>query len=148
MRTIALRAACLGLIIAGGGLIAASARATGSHHQQNQSCSLATLDGFYVFSAEGFDTNTDTKIAVAGYEIYDGHGNFSGVVTISEGGNITSNAPLTGTYAVNHECSFTETINNTGQHFDLFVMPSGKEFRWIETDPGSILSGDERRSDE
>jgi hypothetical protein len=70
------------------------------------------------------------------------------VQAISEGGEIIPRVPLTGTYAVNPDCSGNEMITNTGQNFDLYIKPSGEQFRWIETDPGVILSGDEVRSDE
>ena len=152
MRTTVLRVACLGLVIGGSGLIVASAQATGGHYLQNQSCSLATLEGFSVFSAEGLDVTTGEKIEIAqaGYEIYDGKGGVRGLYTISEGGIIFRNVPYTGTYTVNPDCSGTLTTLDQGsteyQHFDQFIMPSGKEFRWVQTDEGIILSGDERRS--
>jgi hypothetical protein len=151
MRTTALRVACLGLIVAGSGLIVASAKATGSPQEPNNGCSLATLDGFYVFSAVGFDVTADEKLAVAGYEVYDGNGKVHGRFTISQGGAIARDLLLTGSYTVKPDCSSTLTIkaqgSNVEQHFDQFIMPSGKEFRWIETDPGIVLAGDERKSE-
>ena len=158
MRTTALRVASLGLIVVGSGLIDASAKATGSHHEQDQSCSNATLNGVYVFSAVGSsvttaaDGTTVTPIAVAGSERYYGDGTFSGVVTVSEGGTIVPKASYRGTYTVNGDCSGTETIpaqgGNPAQTFDVFVKPSGNAFRFIETDTGIVLSGDESRGGE
>jgi ABC-type phosphate transport system substrate-binding protein len=153
MRTIALRVACLGLIVVGSGLIEDSAKATGS---QDQSCSNATLNGVYVFSAVGSsvttaaDGNTTvTPLAVAGLERYHGDGTFSGVVTVSEGGTIVPKASYSGTYTVNRDCSGAETIpaqgGNPAQTFNVFVKPSGDAFRFIETDTGIVLSGDESR---
>ena len=155
MRTIALRVACLGLIVVGSGLIEASAKATGGHHGQDQSCSNATLNGAYVFSAVGSsvttaaDGTTVTPIAVAGLEHYYGDGTFSGVVTVSDGGTIVPKASYSGTYTVNSDCSGTERIpaqgGNPAQTFDVFVKPSGNAFRFIETDTGIVLSGTESR---
>jgi hypothetical protein len=155
MRTIALRVACLGLIVVGSGLIDAPAKATGSHHEQDQSCSKATLHGVYVFSAVGSsvttaaDGTTVTPIAVAGLERYRGDGTFSGVVTVSEGGTIVPKASYSGTYNIKPDCSGTETIpaqgGNPAQTFEVFVKPSGDAFRFIESDTGIVLSGDESR---
>ncbi len=145
MRTTALRVACLGLIVAGSGLIVASAKATDGPREHAQSCSDATLYGHYVFSAEGFDGST--KVAVAGYERYKGDGTFTGLFTISQGGVLQRGQSINGTYHVNPDCSGTETIEgqtpSQDLHFDLFALPSGKQFRWIQTDHGTVLSGDE-----
>jgi hypothetical protein len=153
MRTTALRVTCLGLIVAGSGLIVASAKATGGQHEQNHSCSQATLKGFYTFSAVGStETNgVTTNLAVAGYEIFDGKGNFTGVVSASQGGVNSGIGPTTGSYTLNPDCSGTQTTvlsDGTALQFDIFAQPSGAEFQWIEIDPGSTLAGSEIRNEE
>jgi hypothetical protein len=112
-------------------------------------CSLATLQGTYIFAAEGFniENGTPSPIAYAGQEVYNGDGTMTGVYSVSTNGTITRNIPYTGTYTLNEDC--TGTLTTTEElgtfHYDQFVGPKGDEFSWVATDPGIVVSGFERR---
>ena len=149
MRTFTRWVACLGLV-GGIGLIVASAKALCGSNELNHGCSQATLNGFYIFSGDGVDVTTDTKFASAGYEVYRGDGTMYGVNTITGNSGIFRNVRFTGTYTVNPDCSGTLTTRDVGSttdlHYDQFIMPSGKEFSWVQTDVGIISAGNERRN--
>jgi hypothetical protein len=117
------------------------------------SCSAATLDGPYVFSVSGFTTrhNQSAPNAISGLETYNGDGTMSGIYTAQIDGHVYRDVAYTGTYTVGADCkgtlTITETVSGVVQHFDQFVSPSGKEFTFVQTDPGFLASGFERRSD-
>jgi hypothetical protein len=133
------------------GLIVASAKAMCGDEELDNGCNVATLNGFYVFTTDGFNVTTNTKFTQSGYEIYRGNGTMSGFFTGSDNGVISRNIRYTGTYTLNPDCSGTLTTRDEGSnvdlHFDQFVMPSGKEFSWIQTDEGIISGGFERKSE-
>ena len=112
-------------------------------------CTLETLKGTYLFAPQGFQVQDDQSlpIALAGTETYDGEGHVEGQYTQSINGEI-SQVTYSGTYTITPECVSTLTItDSTGatSHFDQYVSPDGKEFTFIQTDPGSIIAGSERR---
>src|SRR5262245_57499318 len=112
-------------------------------------CNLATLNGTYIFAAQGFLLRHDQQlpIALAGRETYDGEGHVQGQLTQSLNG-VSGQVTYSGNYAVTPACVVTYTItDSTGAttHFDEFVSPDGNELTFIETDPGVVLSGSERR---
>ena len=108
-------------------------------------CSASTLNGRYVFSVAGSQGTGRNRVpfAVAGTEVFDGHGNLRGVISQSMNGTITRHVSITGTYAVNHDCTMTETVTVPGAvlHFDQFTTNDGSVFTFIETDPGIVASG-------
>ena len=116
-------------------------------------CSSATLAGSYVFSVTGFTTRHNQHVpnAISGLETYNGDGTMSGAYTAQIDGSVFRNVAYTGTYTVGADCKgtliITETVSGIVQHFDQFVASSGKEFTFVQTDPGFIASGFERRSD-
>ena len=112
-------------------------------------CSNSTLNGRYVFTVAGFQITKRDQVpfAVAGTEVFDGHGNLRGVISQSMNGTITRHVSITGTYTVNHDCTITETVTVPGAvlHFDQFTTNDGSVFTFIETDPGIVASGFETR---
>jgi hypothetical protein len=66
------------------GVVGVLAVGTGFAEDENAAgakCSEATLDGTYLFAADGFNLkgNEQTPFATAGYEVYDGNGKVTGV---------------------------------------------------------------------
>ena len=138
----------LGLLLAVGGLLGAGALPPPAWGQ-SRPCTLATPNGTYQFAVQGFvnEHNQQQPIAFAGMETYDGEGHVQGQLTQSINGAI-SRVTYSGSYTVTPECVVTYTItDSTGvtTHFDEFVSPDGNEITFVQTDPGSILSGSERR---
>ncbi len=108
-----------------------------------QKCTLASYKGRYVFAGGGKFS------AIAGLEVYNGDGTMSGIFSQSTDGKIVRNIAYTGTYTVNPDCSstltITETVSRAVAHYDQFIAPTGDEFTWVQTDPGTVSAGFERR---
>jgi hypothetical protein len=55
----------------------------------------------------------------------------------------------TGTSTIHPNCTGEQTFTEDGTgvvtHFDIFVAPSGAEFTFVQTDPGAVSAGSERR---
>ena len=108
-------------------------------------CSLATLHGDYIFAQDGLDNGK--PLAAAGRESYDGNGHVKGVSTISANGTITRGS-YTAIYSMKPDCSGTLTVTDSAKkvhRYELFTVPSGDEVAWIQTDPGSVSAGWQRR---
>src|SRR3712207_1121205 len=111
-------------------------------------CSAATLRGRYLFGGEHVDITGGARVpfAVAGYEVYDGKGNVNGVASTNFNGAITRNAPFSGTYTVNADCTGTATYAD-GSQYDLFLAPDGSMFTVVQTHPPEgVASGFELRA--
>ena len=114
-----------------------------------EGCSLATLNGSYGFAGDGFNTTGPvpanitafTPIAAIGVDTFDGVGHLSGSISVSFGGFILS-SPLSGTYAVNRDCTgsatVTETNNGTVLHLSFVVVDHGTQLRNLDTDTGTV----------
>ncbi len=110
-----------------------------------ESCSLATLKGDYLFAQDG--TASGKPLAQSGKESYDGAGKVRGVSTISTNGTITRGT-YTATYTMKADCTGTLTITDSAKktyHYDFFTTPFGDDVVWVQTDPGSVSAGWERR---
>lgn len=108
-------------------------------------CSLATLRGDYLFAQDGLDNGK--PLAASGRETYDGNGHVKGISTVSANGTITRGS-YTATYTMKPDCSGWLTITDSAKkvhHYDFFTVPSGDEVTWIQTDPGSVSAGWQRR---
>lgn len=108
-------------------------------------CSAATLQGLYVFAAQGVLIMGKDRVpfAFAGQETYDGRGHMHGISSQSVDGHITRHVHVTGIVTVNPDCTTTETdTDETGavSHFDEFTVPDGSRIAGFETDPGVVLS--------
>lgn len=85
--------------------------------------------------------------ASTGRLVADGNGNFYGTETVSAGGNAFQNS-YTGTYKVNPDCTGSATFRastGTVSNFDFVIVNGGSEIEFIETDPGTVISGSARR---
>ena len=138
----------LGFLFAVGGLLYAPGQPP-QVWSANPDCTLDTLKGTYIFAPQGFQVQDGQQlpIALAGTETFDGKGHVEGQYTQSINGEI-SRVTYRGTYTITPDCVGTETVtDSTGatSHYDQFVSPDGKEFTFVQTDPGSVIAGSERR---
>ena len=104
-------------------------------------CSNATLKGNYGFVLSGVN-NTPVLTATVGQITADGSGGLTGSETVSNGGVITSNVTITGSYALNKNCTGTATIIPAGgsaSNYSLVVI--GTQIEMVETDSGFTESG-------
>jgi hypothetical protein len=114
-------------------------------------CSLTTLKGLYMFAQSGYATISGSLVpqGVTGKAVFNGNGTFNSLATISFGGTIVPDDAAPGTYTLNSDCTGTVTVLMTAPtpdvHLDIFVAPEGDEIFTIQTDPGNVLSGTERR---
>jgi hypothetical protein len=97
----------------------------------------ATLHGTYVVSGSGSVTGVGA-VAAVGEVAFDGHGNSTATFTASFNGTIKT-ISVPGTYTVNPDCTGTQV--EVTSHYFFVVTPDGNKTSWIETDPGTVLSG-------
>lgn len=125
---------------------------TEDHLPADEPCSLATLSGMYLFAQEGFsvtgpDAGSRQPVAQAGWESYDGRGHARGVYTYSDNGEI-SRGTYTAVYTMEPDCTgtlVTTEPDGTVSNYDIFAVPGGDEFVWIQTDEGTVNAGWEQR---
>ena len=94
----------------------------------------ATLHGMYMSKGEGTVVGVG-PIAFIGTAFFDGKGGVTNPATISQNGVIIR-AVGQATYTVNSDCSAT-----FGGNWDMRVSPDGNRLDYIETDPGTVVSG-------
>src|SRR5947207_15539809 len=120
-------------------------RPEGPPPEPPSTCSVATLHGDYIFAQDGLDNGK--PLAAAGRESYDGNGHVKGVSTVSANGTITRGS-YSATYTMKPDCSGSLTVTDSAKkihHYDFFAVPSGDEMVWIQSDPGSVSAGRQRR---
>jgi len=124
------------------------AQEVGGLFERALSLSNSTVDGRYVFAANGYDANGKV-FAFTGLEVYNGEGTMTGVYSASTEGTIVHNVAYQGTYTVEADCTSTlittEVQSGLVVHYDIFLGPKGDEFSWIQTAPRATLAGFERR---
>ena len=98
----------------------------------------ATVRGPHLTQGTGYIVGVG-PITVVGLMTYDGNGGGVLVSTLSVNGAI-SKGTLTATYTVNRDCTMTQTLSN-GNNSDGVVAPDGSTGYWMETDPGTVISG-------
>ena len=113
-------------------------------------CSLRTLKGTYVWHITGFQIVNGQQVhfAFAGQDHYNGDGTMTGTYSFSDNGVISQNVSYSDTYTVNPDCTGTllsADENGLIGHFDLFFGPDGEEVSFVQTDPGVVAAGVERR---
>jgi hypothetical protein len=115
-------------------------------------CTLATLNGQYLFAGSGtlfppaFGVSAPSPAASAGYHVFNGDGTGTDFVTFSVNGvDLHVPSPVAITYTLNHDCTGTYSVKN-GPNFDIFVAVDGSELSVIVTDPNvSFSEGPNRR---
>ena len=118
--------------------------------QAREGCTLETLNGAWGNRETGVLVTDGTKqdLALVSRTVFDGHGHFSGVDTVSLNGQIARHETFSGTYTVNADCTSSDTGTVTSGplsglvfHEDCVAVDRGKQAFCISTDPGSVLSG-------
>jgi hypothetical protein len=109
-------------------------------------CSVATLEGTYLFAQNGVEIkgNDQRPFAIAGYDVFDGNGEVKGLASANFNGKITRKEPLPGTYKVKANCTGTLTFAN-GTRYDIFIAPEGSMFTFVRTNPEIVSAGFEVR---
>jgi hypothetical protein len=105
-------------------------------------CSEATLDGTYLFAADGvaIKGNDQLPFAYAGYEVFDGQGKVNQVYTLNiNGEKVIRNQTISGTYTVKADCTGTTTYAD-GTREDHFTAPDGSEFTFVGTHPKNLVT--------
>jgi hypothetical protein len=128
-------------VFAGVGLLTME-RAYAGENDHPSRCTLATLNGQYLFGGPGtlfppaFGVTAPSSAASAGFHIFNGDGTGTDFVTFSVNGidqHVPSPVPIT--YTLNSDCTGTYSVQN-GPNFDIFVAVDGSALSTIDTDPG------------
>ena len=116
-------------------------------------CSDSTIRGSYAFTIHGtlFLPNGSTLLVDGIDKItFDGKGNFTQVDAVAMNGILDAPGwrPGTGTYAVNPDCTGTQTIMVPGLpdlHLQFIVAQSGNTIHQIVIDPGFATTAEGER---
>jgi hypothetical protein len=117
----------------------------------DKGCSTASLKGTFADSASGFSTAPPAMAGPLGgvlAETFDGYGAMAATGMLSLNG---TPVPVTskGTYTVNPDCTGTYAVQvsplGITAHYFFVILDSGDEFKWICTDPGTVLTGVARK---
>ena len=107
-------------------------------------CSVASLQGQYVFTGRGFIEAVEPGIQRMHYGIFvfDGRGAFVGKQSSSRGGKI-GREKLQGSYTIDADCSGTMTFNsilnpNAQIHWDVYVAEDGRRGHMVRMDEGNM----------
>jgi len=132
----------IGVLVSAGLLAAEQGYAGGNE----TTCTLATLNGQYLFAGSGmlfppaFGVTAPTVATSAGYHIFNGDGTGTDFVTFSvKGIDLHVPSPVAITYTLNPDCTGTLSVKN-GPNLDIFVALDGSQLSTINTDPGVSFS--------
>lgn len=137
----------VGLLAISIGMVASVGVGAGYAGENEKGCSLATLNGQYLFGGSqtlfppAFGVTAPSTSTSAGYHIFNGDGTGTDFVTFSVNGidqHVPS--PVATTYTLNSDCTGTYSVMN-GPNFDIFVAVDGSQLASIETDPGVAAAG-------
>src|SRR3954466_13991032 len=112
----------------------------------SKTCSLETLKGRYQFASAGHAVinGAAVPLAVAGFDILDGHGNLLSNSTLIVGGTVIFQNLVVpnGSYTVNKDCTGTLNLAANPRVLSIFVAPDGEAFDYVQTAPSdNILAG-------
>lgn len=121
--------------------------------QNETNCSPETLRGQYLFATSGtlyppaFGVTEVSQSTSAGYDIYNGDGTGTSVVTFRVNGiTVPVASPTPITYTLGQDCTGTLTVQPSGPDFNIFVAVNGEAVTLIATDPGfGVSEGPDRR---
>jgi hypothetical protein len=135
MKRIALWAIGIGVVVAGAAGQAGAA-------EKLKGCTLATLDGQYLFGGTAtlfppaFGVKKQSIATSAGFHIFNGDGTGTDFVTfVVNGIDQHVSSPTATTYTLNSDCTGTFSVKN-GPNFDIFVAIDGSALSEVGTDPG------------
>jgi hypothetical protein len=152
MKRVGLWAIGIGLVVTFG--LVTVERGSAEGEKRARTCTLATLDGRYLFATSGtllppaFGVTEPTPGASAGFHIFNGDGTGTDTVTVRVGAKIVLRnvvAPIR--YTVNADCTGSYTVQvPDGPSFDLFIAPTGESIATIATAPeGNYVSSIDKR---
>jgi hypothetical protein len=113
----------------------------------------ATLNGAYVSVVTGTAGSPvwgpfKGPVATMGKYLFDGQGNLQvptvTIVAANPPLNVTPPFVITGSYAINRDCTGNLTLNfapNPDGHYNLVVSPDGRQVTLISADSGDVLTG-------
>jgi hypothetical protein len=136
-----------GLWAIGLGVVVSIGVEQGYAGERAERCTLATLNGQYLFAESGtlfppaFGITKQSIGNSAGYHIFNGDGTGTDFVTFTVNGvnqHVPSPVPIT--YTLKPDCTGTYSVQN-GPNFDIFVAVDGSSLTTINTDPGVAFSG-------
>ncbi len=127
------------------GTSARTGQASAATRHRHETCSLSTLRGIYVSKQDGWQVSANARVPFAFTAIYNfnGHGFARGQSTRSVNG-VISNVHFVVHYTLNRTCAGTETLrDSTGgvRHYVIYVLPSGRQYTYLRTDPGIVGAG-------
>jgi hypothetical protein len=132
-------------VLASAGLFAME-RAYAGEGNHPKGCTLATLDGQYLFGGTAtlfppaFGVKKQSISTSAGFHIFNGDGTGTDFVTFSVNGIVQHvPSPTATTYTLNSDCTGTFSVKN-GPNFDIFVAVDGSAFSIVGTDQGLASS--------
>ena len=134
-------AACVVMLVGVVGVLAVGTGFANDEDAAGAKCSEATLEGTYLFAADGvrIKGNDQLPFANAGYDVFDGNGKVKSVFSQNLNGKITRYEPLSGTYSVKANCTGTLTFGS-GTRFDLFIAPDGSQLTFVQTKPSEDVA--------
>ena len=102
-----------------------------------EGCSVATLNGAYgsVLKGEVFGQG---PIVAVGVSNFDGKGHFVADQTVNLNGNVVQ-APLTGTYTVNRNCTGIADPVGTGPH-SFVIIADGNEMDLMDNNSAEVIT--------
>jgi hypothetical protein len=106
-------------------------------HEASEGCSVASLNGAYGEVLKGEVLGVGPLVAV-GVSTFDGKGNFVAEQTVNINGNVFQ-APLTGTYTVNRNCTGIADAVGTGLH-SFVIIDGGKQMDLIDNNTAEVLT--------
>jgi hypothetical protein len=112
----------------------------------DKGCSNASLQGTFAYTSTGTITappDIAGPIGEVGTQTFDGVGGTTATATLSSNGTIVP-LTITGTYAVNPDCTgtFTLQVSPFGITVNVFFVIDNtwNEFQAIETNPGFVIT--------
>src|SRR5215469_3813460 len=135
-------------VLVGAGLLPMG-RAFAGENDHPTRCTLATLNGQYLFNGTGtlfppsFGLTSGTATGTsAGFHIFNGDGTGTDFVTFSVNGTVvvpSSSSAIT--YTLNNDCTGTYSVPSAKLLFDIFVAVDGSALTVIGVDPpGDAIS--------
>jgi hypothetical protein len=118
----------------------------GAAAHPRRDCDARSVEGSYGYTVSGTNLAAGL-VAAVGVVTSDGRGTLAGSDTLSANGTVLRRI-ITGTYTITAACTGTVTFaDNFGQtvNLDFVLVDDRNELRFIQTDAGTIITGNARR---